>query len=135
MFAWVQTITFPMIHKMEEYIHSKSVSLERKQKARKRLKKTILFVYYSDSLNFVLYICIVYFKIKLQKAGGEIFNSRQNTIQYEKHYKGIFKIKIKEHSTINQESMHPTLASKYIKQVQELQKKAKKSQLHTSRKW
>ena len=30
---------------------------------------------------------------KIQKAGGEIFNGRQNRIQYEKHYetKAVFK--------------------------------------------
>ena len=49
MFAWVQNVAFPMIHKMEEYIHSKSVSLgEKMESYGKRLKKTILFVYYSD---------------------------------------------------------------------------------------
>lgn len=38
-------------------------------------------------MNFILCACISYLKkIKLQKAGVEIFNSRQNRIQYEKHY-------------------------------------------------
>ena len=39
-----------MIHKMEEYIHSKSVSLGRVNgKLGEEVKKTILFVYFSDS--------------------------------------------------------------------------------------
>ena len=33
MFAWVQNVAFPMIHKMEEYIHSKSVSLGQKMES------------------------------------------------------------------------------------------------------
>lgn len=52
------------------------------------------FIYIFLQLNFILYCMHFLFKkIKLQKAGVEIFNSRQNRIQYEKHYetKAIFK--------------------------------------------
>jgi hypothetical protein len=59
--------------------------------------------------------------MKLQKASLEIFNSRQNRIQYEEHYmtqrqfsKIVKKNEVHEKSCI---FMQVTIASKYTKQV------------------
>lgn len=59
-------------------------------------------------------------KMKLLKAGLEIFNSRQNRIQYEKHYetKAINFQKLKNNnSPLKIMNLYVTVASKYIKQI------------------
>lgn len=66
---------------------------------------------------YTVYMHFIFKKVKLQKAGVEILNSRQNRIQYEKHYEtkvNFWKL-IKEYSTTNHESTHLTITSKYIK--------------------
>lgn len=63
-----------------------SVSETKGEKRGDGVRKNLIL--YIPLINEFYTVCMhfLFKKIKLQKAGVEIFNSRQNRIQYEKHY-------------------------------------------------